>query len=172
MSLSTIVYKKTVKGHHFIPRTGSYSTHPHRNGRVDVLPPDAVESLWDVADQIAGLEERLETLHQHKRELQLATHHAARLTQMQAKVTGGAMQTNPREVELRRDCEATERQIFLTRYNLNELKHALNPRDRKLTSDAAFVVVARLVLDHDVFQSIEQKAERLIARTGRKVRKV
>ena len=35
------MYGKTSKTAHYLPRTGSYSTVPHRNGRVDVLPPEA-----------------------------------------------------------------------------------------------------------------------------------
>jgi len=36
------MYKRTVSSAHFIARTGSHSTKGHRNGRVDVLPPNAI----------------------------------------------------------------------------------------------------------------------------------
>ena len=40
------MYSKTAKSTHYLPRTGSYSTVPKRNGRVDVLPPEAEEQLF------------------------------------------------------------------------------------------------------------------------------
>lgn len=165
------MYKKTAASHHFIPRLGSYSTRPHRNGRVDVLPPQAVESLWDVADQIAMLEARLASLQEQRCDLQLALHRADRLAQMQARLSGAAVQPNPHEAQLKMEFERIERQLIVTRVSLTDLNTALNPRSKQLTTDAAFVIVARLELDHDIYQSIAQKAERLIARTGHKVRR-
>lgn len=35
--------KRQIAGEHYLGRTGSFSTRPHRNGRVEVLPPGAVE---------------------------------------------------------------------------------------------------------------------------------
>ena len=50
------MYGKTSKSAHYLPRTGSYSTVPHRNGRVDVLPPGASDLT------IEDYEERRERL--------------------------------------------------------------------------------------------------------------
>ena len=52
------MYSKTAKSSHYLPRVGSYSTVPHRNGRVDVLPPEARDAELTYLD----CKEQIETL--------------------------------------------------------------------------------------------------------------
>lgn len=44
------MYKRTAELSHFLPRTGSHSTKGSRSGRVDVLPPNAQEQVFDDLD--------------------------------------------------------------------------------------------------------------------------
>jgi hypothetical protein len=57
------MYGKTAKTAHYLPRTGSYSTVPHRNGRVDVLPPGAsLPTFDDFQEQLKIAEARFAEL--------------------------------------------------------------------------------------------------------------
>lgn len=58
-----LMYKATTEATHFLPRTGSHSTKGARNGRVDVLPPNAKMSTF------GELEERY---NRYRREFQEA----------------------------------------------------------------------------------------------------
>ena len=46
------MYKRTGESAHYLPRRGSYSTVPHRNGRVDVLPPEMQQAITN-AERLA-----------------------------------------------------------------------------------------------------------------------
>jgi hypothetical protein len=50
--LGVAVSKAVTKGAHWMPRVASYSLHGQRNGRVDVLPPDAkLQTFHDLAER-------------------------------------------------------------------------------------------------------------------------
>lgn len=54
------MYTRTAQSTHYLKRTGSYSTVPHANGRVDVLPPGASEPIFgDLRERRAALVDKV-----------------------------------------------------------------------------------------------------------------
>lgn len=61
------MYQRTAKSSHYLPRTGSYSTVPKRNGLVEVLPPGAsLETFDDFKEQCQRIVDRIEDLKREK----------------------------------------------------------------------------------------------------------
>jgi hypothetical protein len=163
------MYKKTAKSSHYIPRTGSYSTVPHRNGRVDVLPPSARQSLHGIADQIADGKERIRVLRAEKLQLE------NELTDLERKdALRLRWHTNEKFRERNPEIEMKRRRIDEIRSEIRKLNvhvsdlNALVSSDRVLSIEGAFFAVARARLDHSVWIELKAMAEDIVARAGRK----
>jgi hypothetical protein len=162
------MYSRTSKNHHFLPRRGSYSTHPQKNGRVDVLPPDARESIYAAAEQLAALDERLNLLNIKKDDLHESLHRAQRLQQLQDKLTGSSSQNTISGI--RREVEIIEIDIRRVKESRSRLLEVISP-SKKVTLETAFYNLARVELSEEVFQRLSIEASRIVARSGSKSRK-
>lgn len=160
------MYKKTGKSHHYLPRKGSYSTHPKRNGAVDVLPPEAREPLYDAASQIEDGERRLHELNNQRDALveKLALSKGIeRLQQKHAARTDGPADFHNRLASI-------DQEIATLRKHVGALR-ALLRGSGVATLDQAFMKIAAAELAEDVYKNLAAKAQRILnaarATTGR-----
>lgn len=159
------MYGKTGKSSHYLPRKGSYSTVPHRNGRVDVLPPSATIALYDIAPQIdlllaqqAALDQQLELL---RAELTAdgKRFHAARLA-----AGPGKYMKRPQTLV---DADAKYQKLKLNRSDIIERVRVLRglisgqAREKReargLRFERTFHDLAKCSLPEDVYQSLRDK---------------
>lgn len=152
------MYKKTYTSQHFIPRTASFSTHPKRNGRVDVLPPDAAEALYDAAQQIEDGERRLQFLKVERESAVEKSSLARGVQRLQSKHGNDPQKSSSLDSRLR----AIDEEVATVRKHISALRALLRGGGVN-TFDEAFVRVARAELAQDVFETISAKAHRVLA---------
>ena len=157
------MYKKTTNTAHFLPRTGSYSTHPHRNGRVDVLPPNAKMHLYDIATQINDAQERVVTLKNERDALLNEIHFLRNVDKLKDKVGSGGKEEG-RISDLHQRCDQLDNEIGQTRRKINELKSFVSGGGR-MTYPEIFCRLARFELPGDVFEVLSSKAGAILQLT-------
>lgn len=158
------MYSKTAKSAHYLPRTGSYSTVPFRNGRVDVLPPNAQMQLYGIAQQIADGEVRISTLTKEKEKAEAELHSATGFDRLRAKhmsdyrPADGAHKARIRVTQI-------DAEIKAEKARLSELR-AIASGSRKFSVESLFMKLAEAELPHDVYESLLKEAA-LIVRLSR-----
>lgn len=171
------MYRKTAKSSHYLPRTGNYSTVPKRNGRVDVLPPEAEEQVF------GNLKERREILIQKVKSAQL------KLTELNAEKSGrlksgfdewarrvhqfhnygGLYPAKPAAI-LDWEARYSKAKAVAARYqaDLRDLERIGNLREiRKQSFAELFVVVAVTMLDSRTFERLKLETKSRLAAAGR-----
>lgn len=157
------MYRKTTNLTHFLPRKASYSTHPQRNGRVDVLPPNAVDQLYDCATQILNATTQLDRLRIVRDDICQRSHAATRIDALRAKLcTSGSFQPSPVRSDIDKQLRQVDEEMALLRRHIGSLKHLLAGGGVK-TFDEAFERVARAELAESVYKSIAAKAQLVLA---------
>lgn len=157
------MFKRTWNSPHFIARTASHSTKGKRNGRVDVLPPGASESLYGIAEQIADGEQRLARLRAERDELADELHRLQRVEAFKAKhVT--SPKSEPRVAILLKGLRELDASMASVRKRNGELKSLLGGRGA-VSFEHAFVRVAREMLEPSSYRAIESQASALVAKT-------
>lgn len=159
------MYKKTYQSRHYLPREGSYSTHPKRNGRVDVLPVGAQEALYDTATQIEDGEYRLQMLKIERDSLAEKLQFSRGVHRLQAKHVGAADSKSASAIHVR--LQEVDQEIGQVRKHVGGLRSLLKGGGAA-TFDEAFVRVARAELAAEVYEALTLKAHRVLAAaTGR-----
>lgn len=158
------MYKKTAKSAHFLPRKGSYSTHPHRNGRVDVLPPSAVEPLYDCAAQIADATRQLDQLAMKRDTISQSAHGTARLLALSHKLCTHAPRQSTATYDFDRELRQVDEQMAALRRHIGSLKHLLAGGSVK-TFEEAFHRVALAELSAYVYEELTAKARVILDAT-------
>ncbi len=167
------MYSKTAKTAHYLPRTGSYSTVPHRNGRVDVLPPGAsLETFDDFKEQLQRVISRIEQL-KEKRDLLSAELNAEGKRQYaifqsarSARPASNALWNSRKAVErLTAEKKAVQEELDGLNREMSNLKRVMRLRfEQPLRQERAvqfaheFVILAKAMLPPDVFERISAKA--------------
>lgn len=159
------MYSRTAKARHYLPRTGSYSTVPHRNGRVDVLPPQARDALYSIASQIDAGQSRLQELRAEKAAIQLDLDELRHLDAMRLKVatTERNRAPNPRIASLEariRELDSEAKRIRAHVAQLNRLASG----GQKMSVEVAFYNVARAELPQDTWEKLNATAEAIARR--------
>jgi len=150
------MYRKTAKSTHYLPRKGSYSTVPHRNGRVDVLPPEAEEPLYDVANQIEDGRSRIEILTEQKQSLTEELRLLDGVHGLQLRHSRDIGESR-KAIRLRADISAINETLKNTRKHIGQLV-ALTGSSKQTTFESAFVQIAKVELAVDTFEKISRKA--------------
>lgn len=158
------MYEKTAKSAHYLPRKGSYSTVPHRNGRVDILPPDAQLPLYSIAVQISDGEEQVGALRERKKACEAELHALGRIDLLRDKV-GSRGSEKPNIQRLRNEISRLEESMRAKRRWINELKAILS-NGQKVSFEDVFVRLARVELPQDIYQAIESKARLIVSRAS------
>jgi len=140
------MYSKTSKTAHYLPRTGSYSTVPHRNGRVDVLPPSARESEiahQELRSQVNALKQELEK-------------NRVRLTEINASLAETMDWSSYARAESERANLA--KRIHAIEMNLRDLGEIVQ-QSSQLVFANAFVKVARARLSQPAYDELAREAK-------------
>lgn len=156
------MYKKTSNQTHFLPRRGSFSTHPQRNGRVDVLPPDAKMHLYDVALQIADGERRIESLRHDREEKQNRVHSLRGVDRLRGKM-GSPGSESSQINKLLEECGRIDNEIKRSRSHINQLKRFVSGR-KDMSYGDVFMRLAELELPHDIYEALSQRAHQIMDR--------
>ena len=151
------MYKQTSNSSHFLPRKGSYSTHPQRNGRVDVLPPNAGMQIYDVATQINDAQERIKILKAEREALLNEIYFLRDVDKIRDRV-GSSGKEEKRIAVLHQRCNHLENEIGQTRRKINERK-AFVAGGGRLTYLEIFCRLASLELPHSVFELLSTRAK-------------
>lgn len=137
---------------------------PHRNGRVDVLPPDAKTQTYDIAIQIEDAASRLKDLRAAKDAAEAQIIALSRFDQLRARV-GSRGSEGAKLTKLKRDAQSIEQEMKRVRKRAGELR-ALIAGGAAITLETAFIRIAREELPEDLFMALFTKAE-LIATKAR-----
>jgi hypothetical protein len=156
------MYSKTAKSAHFLPRKGSYSTHPHRNGRVDVLPPGATDQLYDCASQIVDATAQLDRLRITRDDISQRAHAATRFDALRRRLCTEAVAPSTVRDGIDRQLRQVEEEMAALRRHIGSLKHLLAGGGVK-TFDEAFARVAKAELSASVYESVAAKAQLVLA---------
>jgi hypothetical protein len=156
------MYKRTGNLTHYLPRKGSYSTHPHRNGRVDVLPPSAKTPFYDIATQISTANAMVESLRQQKVAAEKKLHEFSRVDQLRAHVGSRGSEANKIR-QLQDECARLDDEMRKVRRRTNELK-AILAGGRDLRFEVVFLRLARAELPDDLYARLENQANDIIRR--------
>lgn len=154
------MHKKTIVSAHFLPRTGSYSTHPKRNGAVDVLPPHAREALYDISAQVDAGEARVRDLVIKKDHLFDKLQFRRRVQGLQQKHSGNMDASEAQTLHLQ--IQAVDQEIGQLRRYINSLRALLKGAGVS-TLEQAFTRIAEAELSPDVYGKILDKARRILA---------
>jgi hypothetical protein len=159
------MYSRTSKSAHYLPRTGSYSTVPHRNGRVDVLPPGATEALYGVAGQIEDGRKRLESLRAEKAALkdELADLRPKDALRLKWVTSDREARPSPRIGEIDARVSEIEAEAKRLRTHVAGLTQLLSSGQR-VTIEDAFYRIAKAELPEDVWRRIQVIAESIVSR--------
>lgn len=162
------MYGKTGKSAHYLPRTGSYSTVPKRNGHVAVLPVSAKEPLFAdlkgrkarLSIDLADARKNLQAAKRARRELEPAFQEWSIYSQ-RAKQAGKAL---TRPLSLSNAIEAVEdagRKVAAIESEISKINRVANPkRFKHLAWAEIFVDVARLMLDEAAFERIKAETQK------------
>lgn len=150
------VYRKTAKASHYLPRTGSYSTVPHRNGRVDVLPPDAGMPLYDAATQLAEAINRLEQIHKELEDVRRLKHSLGRIDKLRSRVGSDGSESR-RVAELDAESARLDREGQLVKRRIGQLKSLLGG-SKGASVEELFYRLAEHELPAEVFAVLVSKA--------------
>ena len=156
------MFKATTNNAHWLPRTGSFSTHGQRNGRVDVLPPSAKTLVYaDIEERRNELIRKLHSVKQQMEEMREARkkNPACALFQrlsLDAKLRGGLAPNKPREVIEFDDAYAA---LKAEARRIDELLSGMK-EDRLRRREEAFVSAARDLLDAETFRLVMEEARR------------
>lgn len=156
------MYKKTGQSSHYLPRKGSYSTVPHRNGRVDVLPPSARAPLFDIAVQITDANGRLEELRRERDSIKGQLHSLGRVDQLRQKL-GSQGSELERSAKLQREIARLESEMKTLRRRSNELK-SIVAGGASVSLEGVFMRLARVELPDNQFDILERKAREIVRR--------
>lgn len=159
------IYSKTAKSAHYLPRTGSYSTVPHRNGRVDVLPPSAKVELYDAATQISDLSARLDALRLEREHLAARVFSLARVDKWRDRV-GSRGSEGQKLATLTAEGDRIDAERRAIRKRIGALKSLLGggPSPKLET---VFLRLAEAELPGDVFAELHARAAAIVARARR-----
>lgn len=155
------MYKRTQNATHFLPRTGSFSTHPHRNCRVDVLPPDAHEPLYAIETQMVEARARLEQLREQREQLVERSYYLRGIDRLREKFSHAREHAQVRDgidVQIRQIDEGMAR----VRKHLGSLQSLLSGMGCD-TVERAFMRIAEAELSGEVFERLASKARRIVA---------
>lgn len=154
------VYGKTTKSTHYLPRKGSYSTVPKRNGLVDVLPPSARVPLYDIGAQIVDATERLQALRAVRDAAKEQILSLSRFDQLRGRVgsRGSECDTIKR---LQAEVAHAEEQMTCARKRAGELR-AIVSGGSGVTFESVFVRLARAELPDYLYRALEQKASHIV----------
>lgn len=156
------MYKRTGNLTHYLPRKGSYSTHPRRNGRVDVLPPGARTPLYDIATQISTANEQVEALRKRRDGAKEKLHSLSRVDQLRAKVGSSGSEAS-RVRQLEDEIAQLDAEMRRIRRRSNELK-AIVAGGPDLRFEVIFTRLARAELPDDLYDAISAQAHAIIKR--------
>jgi hypothetical protein len=159
------VYKKTGQSAHYLPRIGSYSTVPHRNGRVDVLPPGAEMPLYDVGAQLTDALAEIEQARARRELLEARRFDLVRFDDLRSKL--GSRGTEKDELS-RIDAElsAIDASLKSLRLRASKLRRLLSG-DERLSVESIFFRLAEHQLPHDVYSRLVAQAQSIFGRTKR-----
>lgn len=156
------MFKKTWNSPHFIARTASHSTKGKRNGRVDVLPPQARTPLYDIATQISNANAHIESLRQQRTAAKEKLHSLARFDQLRNRVGSRGSESNKIR-QLEDECKYLDEEIRKHCRRANELKAVL-AGGPDLRFEVVFLRLARIELPDDLYTRLENQANDIIRR--------
>lgn len=156
------MYGKTGKSAHYLPRTGSYSTVPHRNGRVDVLPADSKEALFDPMDTLRQLQKRFSELRQERDALTAEIEPLARMDELKYRhmTDRGQIRPNPKIAPLVARRKEVKAELKKIDSRIQDIEQTFKAGEQR-SFENAFVQVAKLRLSPDVWRVIFDEAMRL-----------
>lgn len=155
------MYKKTGTSTHYLPRKGSYSTHPKRNGRVDVLPPEASEALYDCARQIADAHARIDQLRQEREKLTDRGHGLRRVDDLRSRFSSTEKAPLPIRADIDARIKTIDEELAALRKHAGSLK-ALLAGGGVATFEDAFHRIASAELSHGVYETLAKKARMVL----------
>lgn len=163
------MFKRTWNSPHFLARTASHSTKGKRNGRVDVLPKDATEALYSIADQIADGDTRLDHLRKRHAEVCDQLRLLERLDKARALHNSRPITENPKIGALRGEVTRMNAEMASIRRHVGRLKALIGSKPHT-TLPEAFMALAEAELASDTFQALADKAAALVSRTRARAR--
>lgn len=159
------MYKKTSESTHYLPRRGSYSTVPHRNGRVDVLPPEAGMPLYDTATQLVDANNRLEQLRKEQEDIQRQIYSLGRIDKLRSNLgSSGSEKTTIAVLSAEEKRIDHERQKV--KKKIRELKSLLGGQNT-VSIEQVFMRLSESELPPDVFATLKSKAYSIFSKASR-----
>lgn len=160
------MHKRIAKSAHYLPRKGSYSTVPYRNGRVEILPPNAQIALYDIAVQISDGEDRLLELRENKKSLEKEIFTLSRVDQLRDK-HGSLGSEDKRISKIKKAIDEIETKMRRLRRQLGELNSIISDGP-KISFENVFMRLAQIELPTDTFDLLAFKTKRIMDRARQK----
>jgi hypothetical protein len=167
------MYATTAKSSHFRPRTGSYSTHGRANGRVDVLPPGAVEAIYgdvqqrrlDLIAKVAVAVAAKDAANKAWKALIHGSEAASYNNWVRSNCASMNAGTGPvpkpeKLAGLNEQRRAIRKEAIVLQAQLDKLNQTAHPRVfAKMVYQQIFLILAKQMLDTNAFTRIEAAAK-------------